>query len=84
MPVRKRPQVGDYVSITFLDHAENSHEAMVFELVGKLVEITRKSYKVYTWLYADPVQRAKDTDPDQNEDFYIIVKSAVSNINVLR
>jgi len=56
----------------------------VFELVGKLVEITRKSYKVYTWLYADPVQRAKDTDPDQNEDFYIIVKSAVSNINVLR
>ena len=78
-----KPKIGDLVHITFLDHAENSKDALLFEVFGRLYKITRKAYLVRSWGYKDEIDRAVDSNTD-NEHTYAIVKSAVESIRILR
>jgi hypothetical protein len=78
-----RLNVGDLVELTFLDHAENSDDAMEFVVYGKLFAITRTAYKVGSWVYADDVSRAKDSNTD-NENYFTIVKKAITKKRKLR
>ena len=79
-----RPARGDFVHIIFWDHAENYHDGMQFEVVGKLVQTTPKAYIIQTWYYHDPVQRAKDSNSDENEHKFAIVKKAIDSIRILK
>ena len=82
MPV-KRPTVGDLVEVVFLDHAENSKDALLFEVYGRITGITRKAYLIRAWGYVREVDRAGDGNPE-NENSYAIVKKAVESIRVLK
>ena len=79
----KRPVIGDLVICTFWDHAENSKDALLFEVVGRLFGVTKKAYKIKSWGYVREVDRAGDGNPD-NENSYAIVKRAVDSIRVLK
>lgn len=79
-----RPAVGDIVHVIFWDHCENFHDAMQFEAYGKITSITKKAYLVHTWQYSDPLQRATDKDPESNENWFAIVKSAIVSIRRLK
>lgn len=72
--------VGDIVDIEFYDHAEDADEAMRFKLCGEIAKITPISYVLYTWRYACPVARAKDSNTKENENRFAIVKKAIINI----
>ena len=78
-----KPQIGDVVHIVFLDHAENSEDAIRFEVIGRLFEKTRWAYKVRCWGYVNDVDRAGDSRTD-NENWFSIVKKAVESIKVLK
>jgi aryl-alcohol dehydrogenase-like predicted oxidoreductase len=78
------PSVGDFVHIIFWDHAENYHDGMQFEVVGKLIQMTSKAYIIHTWYYHDPIQKAKDSNADENEHKFAIVKKAVDSIRTLK
>lgn len=80
----KRPQIGDLIHVVFWDHAENFHDAIRFEVVGKITSITRRAYVVHTWMYSDPIDRAKDTNLDANENCFCIVKRAIDSIRILK
>ena len=80
----KRPQIGDFVKVIFWDHCENFHDAMQFEAYGKITKITPKAYVLYTWQYHDHIQRAKDPDPEKNENCFCIVKKAVDSIKIFK
>ena len=80
---KKRPQVGDIAEVVFYDHAENSKDALRFEVFGRLIQVTRKAYIVRSWGYVDEVDRAGDGNTD-NENTYAIVKSAVESLRVLK
>lgn len=82
MPV-KTPVVGDTVRIVFLDHAENSRDAIRFEVIGRVTSITKLAYMVRAWGYVDDVDRAADGNTS-NENWYAIVKSAIESIKVLK
>ena len=84
MAVSKRPKIGDVVHIVFWDHCENFNDAMQFEAYGKITAITPKAYVLHTWLYYDPLQRAKDSDPDKNENCFCIVKRAIDSIKIFK
>ena len=78
---KKRPQKGDLVEITFLDHAEDGN-VLRFRVYGELYDICRTSYRVRSWGYASDVDRAAgNTD---NEKTFSIVKRAVDEIRVLK
>jgi len=79
----KRPVVGDLVEAIFWDHAENSRDALLFEVFGRLIEVTKKAYIVRAWGYVNDVDRAGDGNPD-NENRYAIVKKAVDSIRTLK
>ena len=83
MPI-KQPKVGDFVKIVFDDHCENFHDAMQFEAYGKITKITKKAYVLHTWQYYDLIQRAKDSDPEKNENCFCIVKKAVDSIKIFK
>ena len=77
-------KIGDVIYAVFWDHAENSSDAMQFEVYGKVTAITKKAYIVYAWLYHDPVQKAADSNCKDNEFCFAIVKSAIDTIKVLK
>ena len=79
----QKPSVGDLVIITFLDHAENAHDALLFEVVGRIFDITKRAYKIRCWGYISDVDRAGD-GRDDNETSYAIVKSTIESIKVLK
>ena len=78
----KRPSVGDIVHVVFLDHAENSQDVLLFEVIGRLSAITKKGYTVRCWGYVKDLDRAGDQNVE-NETSYAIVKAAVESIVVL-
>ena len=81
---KKRPSVGDIVEIVFWDHAENSKDALLFEVFGRITGITRKAYIVRSWGYQNEVDRAGDGNACANENWYAIVKKAVDSIRILK
>ena len=80
---KKAPAIGDLVICTFLDHAENSNDVLLFEVVGRLFDVTKKAYKIKSWGYVSEIDRAGDGNPD-NENSYAIVKRAVDSIRILK
>ena len=79
----KPPKVGDLIHIVFWDHAENSQDALKFEVIGRLMGTTKYAYMVRPWGYVNEVDRASDTR-DDNENWYAIVKKAVESIKVIK
>ena len=73
----------DVVQIEFWDHAENSKDALKFEVIGRVFKITRKAYLVRCWGYASEVDRAGDGNAD-NENWFAIVKSTVETIKIFK
>jgi len=82
MPAKK-PKIGDIVELVFWDHAESSKDALLFEVYGRLIAITRKALIIRAWGYVKEVDRAGDGNPD-NENTYAIVKRAVDSIRILK
>lgn len=80
---KNKPSVGDAVRIEFLDHGHNAKDSLLFKVYGEITEITKTAYKVLSWGYVSDVDRASDSNTD-NEDWFIIVKSAVQSIKVLK
>ena len=79
----QRPTIGDVVHCVFWDHAENSKDALRFEVFGKLIATTKKAWIIRSWGYVNDVDRAGDGNPD-NENSYAIVKSTIETIVVLK
>ena len=79
----KRPTIGDLVEIIFWDHAEQSKDALLFEVYGRISNITKKAYIIRAWGYVKEVDRAGDGNID-NENTYAIVKRAIDSIRVLK
>lgn len=77
------PKKGDIVHAVFWDHAQNSKDALQFEVMGRVFGITRKAYLIRTWGYVQDVDRASDSN-ETNEDWFTIVKSAIDSIRVLK
>ena len=80
---KKRPVVGDPVEVVFWDHAENSKDALLFEVFGRLIEVTKKAFIIRAWGYVKDVDRAGDGNSD-NENSYAIVKKAIDTIRILK
>jgi len=80
----KRPKVGDIVHVVFWDHCESFHDAMQFEVFGKITGSTKKAWIIHCWQYHDQVQRALDNNAEKNENWYAIVKSAIDSIRILK
>ena len=76
--------VGDIVHVVFWDHCENFGDAMQFEVFGQVNRITRKADIIHSWQYHDPIQRANDRSPADNEHTFAIVKKAVDSIKRLK
>jgi len=83
MKQTKRPQVNDLVVVEFYDHAENSRDALLFECIGRIFDITKLAYKLRVWGYVHDVDRAGDGNTD-NEHHFSIVKKAIKSIRVLK
>ena len=76
-------KIGDIVRVVFLDHAENSDKAMLFEAIGRLTKITRTEYVLYFWSYVNEIDRARDDNKD-NENCFAIVRKAIVSAKRLR
>lgn len=83
MSRKKKVQVGDLVRVTFHDHAENSKDALEFEVFGRVFDETRLAYKIRCWGYVHDTDRAADSST-HNEHYYTIVKRAITGIKVLK
>ena len=83
MPKPQRPKKGDLVVVNFYDHAQGSKDALLFEVVGRITNITKKAYIIHTWRYINEVDKASDSN-DENEDWFAIVKSAIDSIRILK
>jgi hypothetical protein len=77
-----KPGIGDEIRIEFWDHSQGGSNAMHFKTYGEVLEITNEAYKIGHWLYVSDVDRARDTNPD-NEDWHWIVKSTITKLEVL-
>tara|TARA_Y100001938_G_C7748072_1_gene262551 strand:+ start:249 stop:497 length:249 start_codon:yes stop_codon:yes gene_type:complete len=77
-------KVGAIVRIEFLDHAQSSQDAMLFECFGRVTAISKTAYCVHHWRYVEDRDRAADQNVKENEDCYAIVKKAVTKIEVIR
>ena len=79
--MKKRPVIGDIVEIKFWDHAENSKDALLFVVIGRVSNITKRAYIVHAWQYVNATDKAAD-DNDANELWFAIVKSAIDDIRI--
>lgn len=80
---RPRIRVGNIVHCIFLDHAQNSDDALKFEVFGRVTKITRTSYIIHYWRYVDDPKKEPDFNHKDNEDNYAIVKSTIDSIRIL-
>ncbi len=81
--MKQKINVGDIVHVTFLDHAENSKKAMLFEAIGRVTKITRQEYVLHFWSYVHEIDRAVDDNKD-NENYFAIVRKAILTIRKLK
>lgn len=80
----KKPiKIGDIVLCEFWDHAENSKDAMLFEVFGRVTDKTRTSYIIHSWAYRNDTDKARDNNAD-NEVWFCIVKKAIQSIRALK
>lgn len=78
------PVVNDLVHIEFWDHSNGGEGPCHFEVIGRLTEIKKEAYRVDFWRYTDPLHAAADDNKKHNEDWYWIVKAAITNIRQLK
>ena len=83
MKKAQKPAVGDIVHIVFWDHAENSKDVLKFEVFGRLIGITKVAYQVRSWGYVSDVDRAGDSNSD-NENTFAIVRKAAESIRIIK
>ena len=82
---QKRPTVGDVVICVFWDHSQNMSDAVHFEVIGRIVDISKRAYKLRCWGYVKEIDRLAEIGTSTcNEEWYHIVKSAVESIRVLK
>ena len=81
--MKKRPVIGDIVVFKFYDHASNSKDALRFEAIGRVFKITKQAYLIKCWGYVNEVDKAADSNED-NEDWFAIVKSTIDDIRILK
>lgn len=80
---KKRPQIDDIIHVVFFDHGENTEDVLRFEVIGRVIKITRRGFIVRSWGYVNDVDRAANNN-SENENTYAIVKSAVDSYRILR
>ena len=81
--MKKRPVIGDIVELKFWDHAENSRDALLFVVIGRVSNITKRADIVHTWQYVNATDKSAD-DNDANAVWIAIVNSAISDIRRLK
>ena len=69
--------VGDFVGVRFLDHAQNSEKPMEFILYGLLTQDEAEYVTVECWRHAD-----ERSIRDSNCEWYVILKSAILGVEV--
>ena len=74
--------VGDIVQLTFLDHCRRTgfnvnSPAITFEVFGKLLKETKRTYVVGTWVEANGTL-------DDNTETFTIVKSTITKARRLK
>ena len=86
MPKSSKPApiVGDIVHVTFWDHSNGGEGPPHFEVTGRLTEITKEAYRIHFWSYTNPVDAAADDNKQENEDYWWIVRSAITDIRILK
>jgi len=75
-----RIKKGDIVAVWFRDHVEDpdEHEGSIeFIVYGRVERVTRKEYFIGSWVYAKPNKH------DDNEKWFVIVRSAINRIQRL-
>jgi len=78
-----KPKINDIVHVIFWDHAENSKDVLKFEVIGRVFAITKMAYMIKCWGYENEVDRASDSNTD-NENWFAIVKKAIHSIRILK
>lgn len=73
----KNANLGDVVRIEFDDHSEGSQH-IVFEVFGRVLEKTRRSFVVGSWLYADDPKEI-----DENACVWTILRAGIRSIQIL-
>jgi hypothetical protein len=81
---KSAPTVNDIVRIEFLDHANGGEGPMRFEVIGRITEIKKEAYRVDFWRYTNPIDRASDSNTKDNEDWYWIVRSTITELKILK
>lgn len=75
--VNKNCSVGDVVRIEFDDHSEGSQH-IVFEVFGRVLEKTRRSFVVGSWLYSD------SQEIDENSCVWTILRAGIRSVQILK
>ena len=71
--------IGQEVALTFLDHAEDANVPLEFILYGRVAISEDTHICIDSWAYADP-----DVEYDPNVKRFVIVRSAVTSMRVLK
>ena len=82
--LKSGPGVGDIVHVAFWDHSNGGDGPPHFEVTGRLTEITKEAYRIHFWSYTNPVDAAADDNKKENEDYWWIVRSAITDIRILK
>jgi len=70
------------VAVTFLDHAESSNDPIAFVVYGEVVTESPDKLVIDSWAYADRAERPDE--PDGKVHRWVLVRSAVQDIQILR
>ncbi len=70
------PRKGDIVEVEFWDHT-GGDEPLLFKVWGRLAKVTKLSYNIHHWAYANP-EDYESNDP--NIEQVSILKRAVVHI----
>lgn len=62
---------GMLVEVRFLDHSQNSEEALEFVVWGRVCKVERKHIVVQTWAHPDNLSN------DNQTEFYDIIRACI-------
>lgn len=73
---KARPKKGSIVEVSFYDHCEGGHDAILCTVWGKVVNITKRAYTIQTW-------KTAGDDSDENKSQFNIVKGTITDLKTL-
>ena len=82
--LKSGPVVGDIVHVAFWDHSIGGDGPPHFEVTGKMTEAKKVAYNIHFWSYTNPIHAAADFNIQENEDWWWIVKGAITDIRILK